>query len=149
MCQIKADIKGFLLIYRLYLYKHWFFPNFELKDFLEYTVTPCRLILEGKLKCLSLKMTFNIIPDFIQSKKFSVHLIPFSHFFKYFSVIYNLIWPYFECFKVSQLINLLRTLLWYLFFDGFCKRFMYYFWATFTWKMEATNNRNKCGVKQS
>ena len=40
-CQIKAEIKGFLLVYRLFLYKHWFLPNFELKYFPEYTVTPC------------------------------------------------------------------------------------------------------------
>ena len=43
-CQIKAEIKGFLLVYRLFLYKHWFLPNFELKDFPEYTVTPCKQI---------------------------------------------------------------------------------------------------------
>ena len=43
-CQIKAEIKGFLLVYRLFLYKHWFLPNFELKDFPEYTVTPCRFV---------------------------------------------------------------------------------------------------------
>ena len=42
--QIKAEIKGFLLVYRLFLYKHWFLPNFELKDFPEYTVTPCRFV---------------------------------------------------------------------------------------------------------
>ena len=30
-------------MYRLFLYKHWFFPNFELKDFPEYTVTPCTI----------------------------------------------------------------------------------------------------------
>ena len=28
-CQIKAEIKGFLLVYRLFLYKHWFLPNFD------------------------------------------------------------------------------------------------------------------------
>ena len=26
-CQIKADIKGFLLSYLLFQYKHWFCPN--------------------------------------------------------------------------------------------------------------------------
>ena len=41
-CQIKAEIKGFLLRYRLFQYKHWFFPYFELKDFPEYTFTPCK-----------------------------------------------------------------------------------------------------------
>jgi hypothetical protein len=40
-CQIKAEIKGFLLRYRLVHYKHWFLPIFELKDFPEYTFTPC------------------------------------------------------------------------------------------------------------
>jgi hypothetical protein len=37
-CQIKAEIKGFLLMYRLFQYKHWFFPNFELKDFPDLTL---------------------------------------------------------------------------------------------------------------
>ena len=41
-CFQKAEIKGFLLMYRLFQYKHWFFPNFELKDFPEYTFTPCK-----------------------------------------------------------------------------------------------------------
>ena len=40
-CQIKAEIKGFQLMYRLLQCKHWFFPNFELKDFPELTFTPC------------------------------------------------------------------------------------------------------------
>ena len=40
-CQIKAEIKGFLLRYRLFQYKHWFLPIFELKDFSELTFTPC------------------------------------------------------------------------------------------------------------
>ena len=39
--QIKAEIKGFLLVYRLFLYKHWFFLNLQLKDFPEYIVIPC------------------------------------------------------------------------------------------------------------
>ena len=39
-CQIKAEIKDFLLKYCLFQYKYWFFPNFELKDFPEYTFTP-------------------------------------------------------------------------------------------------------------
>ena len=34
-CQIKAEIKDFLLRYRLFQYKHWFFPNVP-----EYTFTP-------------------------------------------------------------------------------------------------------------
>ena len=28
-CQIKAEIKGFLLMYRLFLYQQWFFQNIE------------------------------------------------------------------------------------------------------------------------
>ena len=28
-CQIKAEIKGFLLMYRLFLYYKWFFHNVE------------------------------------------------------------------------------------------------------------------------
>ena len=28
-CQIKAEIKGFLLMYRLFLYYWWFFQNIE------------------------------------------------------------------------------------------------------------------------
>ena len=28
-CQIKAEIKGFLLMYRLFLYYKWFFQNIE------------------------------------------------------------------------------------------------------------------------
>ena len=43
--QIKAEIKGFLLRYRLLQYKGCFFPIFELKDFLEYTFTPCMLYM--------------------------------------------------------------------------------------------------------
>ena len=78
-----------------------------------------------------------------------IHLIPFSHFFKYFSKKHNLIWPYFECFKVSKLINLLE-----LYFDT-------YFWMDFAsvlctifeqllpTKWRLPNNRNKCGVKHS
>jgi hypothetical protein len=41
VCQIKAEIKGFLLVYRLLQYKDWILPNFELKDFPELTFTPC------------------------------------------------------------------------------------------------------------
>ena len=28
-CQIKAEIKGYLLMYRLFLYYQWFFQNIE------------------------------------------------------------------------------------------------------------------------
>jgi hypothetical protein len=31
-------------VYRLLLYKHWFLPNFELKDFPELTFTPCIIL---------------------------------------------------------------------------------------------------------
>ena len=48
--QMKAEIKGFLLRYRLFQYKHWFLPNFELKYFPEYTATPCTFIYFTKLK---------------------------------------------------------------------------------------------------
>ena len=40
-CQIKAEIKGFLLRYRLFQFKHCFLPNFELKDFPDLPFTPC------------------------------------------------------------------------------------------------------------
>ena len=40
-CQIKAEIKGFLLMYRVLKYKHWFPPNFELKHFPDSPFTPC------------------------------------------------------------------------------------------------------------
>ena len=40
-CQIKAEIKDFLLRYRLLQCKHWILPNFEPKDFPELTFTPC------------------------------------------------------------------------------------------------------------
>ena len=40
--QIKAEIKGFLLMYRLFQYNDWFFPNFELKHFPDSAFTPCR-----------------------------------------------------------------------------------------------------------
>ena len=51
-CQIKAEIKGFLLRYRLFQYKHWFLPIFELKDFPEYTFTPCMYLdlIENNMK---------------------------------------------------------------------------------------------------
>ena len=85
-----------------------------------------RLILEGQLKCLIWKMTFKChyswfyIIHKVQWNNWNLlHLIPFSHFFKYFSKKHNLIWPYFECFKVSKLINLLE-----LYFDT-------YFWMDF------------------
>ena len=39
--QIKAEIKDFLLRYPLLQYKYCFPPIFELKDFPEYTFTPC------------------------------------------------------------------------------------------------------------
>ena len=76
-----------------------------------------RLILEGQLKCLIWKMTFKChyswfyIIHKVQWHNWNlllIHLLPFSHFFKYFSKKHNLIWPYFECFKVSKLINLLE-----------------------------------------
>ena len=41
-CQIKAEIKGFLLMYRLFQHKHWFLPNFELKQFPDSAFIPCR-----------------------------------------------------------------------------------------------------------
>ena len=44
-CQIKAETKGFLLVYRLFQCKHWFYPNFEVKDFPELTFTPCIFLL--------------------------------------------------------------------------------------------------------
>ena len=47
-CQIKAKIKGFLLRYRLFQYKHWFLPIFELKDFPELTFTPCNIYVYSK-----------------------------------------------------------------------------------------------------
>ena len=28
-CQMKAEIKGFQLVYRLFLYQRWIFQNFE------------------------------------------------------------------------------------------------------------------------
>jgi hypothetical protein len=44
-CQIKAEIKGFLLMYRLFQYKHWFLPNFELKHFPDSPFTPCSTLI--------------------------------------------------------------------------------------------------------
>ena len=41
-CQIKAEIKGFLLRHYLFQCKHWFLPNFELKDFSDLPFTQCR-----------------------------------------------------------------------------------------------------------
>ena len=49
-CQIKAEIKGFLLRYCLFQYKHWFFPNFDLNHFPDSAFTPCRKIWLLKLK---------------------------------------------------------------------------------------------------
>ena len=43
-CQIKAEIKGFLLRYCLFQYKHWFFPNFDLNHFPDSAFTPCRCL---------------------------------------------------------------------------------------------------------
>ena len=43
-CQIKAEIKDFLLMYRLFQYKNWFLPNFELKHFPDSAFTPCSLL---------------------------------------------------------------------------------------------------------
>ena len=60
-CQIKAEIKGFLLVYRLFLYRHWFLPNFELKDFPEYTVTPCRHCSNPKSKWWIIRSLEDII----------------------------------------------------------------------------------------
>ena len=50
-CQIKAAIKGFLLRYRLLQCKHWFLPNFELKDFPELTFTPCTIEQKALSTC--------------------------------------------------------------------------------------------------
>ena len=44
-CQIKAEIKGYLLGSHLFHYRHWFFPNFELKDFPDLTSTPCTYLV--------------------------------------------------------------------------------------------------------
>jgi hypothetical protein len=49
-CQIKAEIKGFLLKCRLFQCKHWILPNFELKDFPELTFTPCTYSEKKSLK---------------------------------------------------------------------------------------------------
>ena len=87
-----------------------------------------RLILEGQLKCLIWKMTFKchyswfFIIHKVQWHNWNlllIHLIPSSHFFKYFSKKHNLIWPYFEYFNFFKLINLLE-----LYFDT-------YFWMDF------------------
>ena len=77
-CQIKAEIKGFLLRHRLFQCKHRFLPNFELKDFPELTFTLCIVMpifqhfsfgppLENMKKKLS-KET-QILRGFTKSKK--------------------------------------------------------------------------------
>ena len=43
-CQIKAEIKGFLLRHRLLFYQQWFLPNFDLKRFPDSPFTPCNLV---------------------------------------------------------------------------------------------------------
>ena len=48
-CYIKAKIKGFLLVYRLFQYKHWNLPNFVLKHFLDSPFTPCTKLLSSAL----------------------------------------------------------------------------------------------------
>jgi hypothetical protein len=40
-CQIKAEIKGFFLVYCLFQYYQWFFHNFEVSKILEMTCAPC------------------------------------------------------------------------------------------------------------
>ena len=40
-CQIKAEIKGFLLRYRLFQYLQWFFHNLEASKILKMTSAPC------------------------------------------------------------------------------------------------------------
>ena len=43
-CQIKAEIQGFLLMYRLFQYQQWFFQDIERRWIPEMTSAPCRLI---------------------------------------------------------------------------------------------------------
>ena len=46
-CQIKAEIKGFLLRYRLFQYQHWFFHNLEVSMILVLSDAPCNTVHPG------------------------------------------------------------------------------------------------------
>ena len=48
---------SFLLRYHLFQYKHWFLPNFKLKDFPDLTSTPCSTLKYGHLVLLFKKTT--------------------------------------------------------------------------------------------
>ena len=54
-------------MYRLLQYKHWILPNFELKDFPEYTFTPCNSVVSFSekmdKKMLIYKMVINLKSD--------------------------------------------------------------------------------------
>ena len=68
--QIKAEIKGFLLKYRLFQYKHWFFLNFELKDFPEYTFTPCMISWQFSGNKMKNKGAYNLEISMLLQKVF-------------------------------------------------------------------------------
>mgnify|MGYP007048741173 CR=1 FL=1 len=79
--QMKAEIKGFLLRYRLLQYKHWFSPIFELKDFPEYTVTPCTLFIFDLLSWNSVGTIIRVL-DFCEAvKSYENKLVHRSDFF--------------------------------------------------------------------
>ena len=44
-CQIKAEIQGFLLMYRLFQYQQWFFQDIERRWIPEMTSAPCKQIV--------------------------------------------------------------------------------------------------------
>ena len=44
-CQIKAEIQGFLLMYRLFQYQQWFFQDIERRWIPEMTSAPCTSLI--------------------------------------------------------------------------------------------------------
>ena len=72
-CQIKAEIKGFLLVYRLFLYQQWCFQNIE---------KGWKIIFEKDYFCNFLKMMkikkkplafFNILKEPLLVQKQTIH----------------------------------------------------------------------------
>ena len=65
-CQIKAEILGFLLRYRLFLYYLWFFQNIE-KDWRKYFVILIKFSSENEL---SHSIDLDLVQQRVQSKYF-------------------------------------------------------------------------------
>ena len=72
-CQIKAEIKGFLLMYPLFLYYLWFFQNIERRWIPEMTSALCSIKQESQENISTLKTLINTKAADINDEMVNLH----------------------------------------------------------------------------